>query len=899
MLYQHAHTTPAPPSQWAPGVPPSLEALSMKLLEKRPQDRLGYAVDVSRALAPHLTRAATAKPRGAGYVYRSPLVGRDAVLRRLTSVIADLAEGAGAFVALRGESGSGKTRLAMEVIGAVSRRPVFVVARSAAPFSDAPGSAGTPLAALQPLFQAIADWYRDRPGDEVQRRFGAALSLLAPHVPALASLASLAPSPSSPVAEVLGASGARRRLLDAVIQVVEAVADELPVLLVLDDLQWADELSVDALCRLAESDVRSRPIAVIALWRTEEEGDVLGRLARLPSVECHAVERLDGAGVARMIAGMLALDETPAPLHAMILARSDGTPLFVAEYLRTAMAEGLLRRTEEGSWALDVPEGASLREVAEPTTVRALIARRLGSLDGEAAFAATCGAVIGRSFDEELLGLVLGVDEMRRMDVVETLRRRAVIETVTGAKLQFVHDQIRDAILSRSRAPRLRALHRRVAEAIEAREADRDEAQAALGRHWFEAEEFPRAARAFERAGHVAGMAYANAEAIECLQRALDALDASPVELRSPDRRAAVAEALGDVCDRVGRYEEARKAFTQVLDVLPSAHGVDRTRVLRKRAKTWEIAHQHVAALRDYDEAIAALSDAPGAGEEALWRHEGNTTPLERVWAHYWLAQVDAMAALVERVRPAAEAHEAAALRSRFYQAMAHQDLRRGRYLIEPETVALAREAARLAAQLPEIPLRAAAWFPLGFVLTFSGAPTEGAAALEEARSTARRVGDVTMELRAVAYLAVAHRFAGDVDATRSLAEASLALARRLAMNDYVGVALANLGWTHWRCGDPAQARTTFVAALAAWDALGEQYTYPMQWLGRLPMVALCADEGDALGVREQAIVMLGPLQHLLPERLTAALDGVAGARPHSASDASAVLEAARGCGYL
>lgn len=191
-----------------------------------------------------------------------------------------------------------------------------------------------------------------------------------------------------------------------------------------------------------------------------------------------------------------------------------------------------------------------------------------------------------------------------------------------------------------------------------------------------------------------------------------------------------------------------------------------------------------------------ALGDDDGS---VAWRHERVTVQVECVWVHYWLAQVDEMTNLVERARGDVEAHGSAGLRARFYQAIVHQELRRGRYRIAPETVALARSSPAPRRDVEDLSQKANARFVLGCVLAFAGDPDDGAAALTAARADAQRVGDVTLELRALTYLTVARRMCDDVEAVTALSSAARRLARRLAMPDYVGVAQANEGWARWR----------------------------------------------------------------------------------------------------
>lgn len=447
-------------------MPAALDALVLRLLAKRPQDRFGYAVDVARALDAIL--GARAEPtRASWYIYRSPLVGRAELMRRLEGAVSDACKGRGAFVVLRGESGSGKTRLALELLQATQHHKALVVARGL----DAVGERDadtSPLRAFRPLLPArrrcVQGPHRRRAEDALRRRPRRAREDRPRAGRGAARDGLVGP-------ERARAAGARERVLTAVVEVARAVSSERPLVMVFDDLQWADELSREALRRLADDDLSALSLCVVAMWRAEEEGDALARLAAHPHVERHAVERFGAPDVARMVAGMLAI---AAPSDALRDAgaheRTDGTPLFVAEYLRAAMTDGALSRDAQGAWTLRDDAESRMRESPVPETLQGIIARRLAALPSLTRRVALCAGVLGRSFDEDLLAAVAGLDDARRIHHVEVLRRREVLEHAPPRALRFVHDQVREAALASADPAALRALHLRAAEELTARE---------------------------------------------------------------------------------------------------------------------------------------------------------------------------------------------------------------------------------------------------------------------------------------------------------------------------------------------------------------------------------------------------------------------------------------------
>ena len=884
--------SPPPPSAFAAGVPAELDALTLRLLARNPVDRFGYASDLANVLAPHArprlgSVAAVSEP----YLYRAPVVGRDETIDRLSRAVRDAEASRGSFVALIGESGSGKTRIALEVLEIANSRDTGAIAASGAQAGDfayAREGAG-PLSLFRPFFRLLAG-YLAVAAPAARERVSVVLGPLTPFEPGLARFVR-----ESESGLLLDERASRERLLSAVVSTLLAFARERPLALVLDDLQWADELSLDALLRLADGRLASEPLTVIAAWRAEEETPALERLAELPAVDRCAMGLLDEHGVGKMIAGMLSLTAPPASLSAPIHQRTGGNPLFVAEYLRTAMAEGVLARGPDASWRLRDGAADAPFDLREPASIGALISRRLHRLSDVERIVVESAAIIGRSFDEPLVSHMTGIVEGELYDALDTLRRRAIIESRVGGFV-FVHDRVRDAVLAPCDEARIAALHGAAANALSVLSGDDEAHQAALAHHMRGAGRLGEAASRFERAAEHERSLFANAEAIAHYQAALACLASASVTGAVPAR---AAERMGELCTLAGRNQRARDAFDLALTFLAGTEREARARVLRKRAKTWESTHQHTEALADYDAAMAALdsaAEALDAGEPSAARDrhpsEWLVIQVERVWVHYWLAQVSAMVELVERVRPHIEASDDARLQSRFFQALVHHDLRRDRYRIDPATVAAARSAARAALCLPDLLAQGHARFLLGCVLTFSGSPEAGAVELEAVRALAQRVGDVTLELRALSYLATAHRLSRRIASTREYALESLRLAERLDMQDYVGVARGNLGWAHYREGARAEALVELEAALAAWALLLGKYPYPMQWIARLPLLALVNEADLALHLE----AMLGAVQHQLPERLLGAL---AAAQRAGEIDRAALVAVAESEGYL
>ncbi len=910
IAWRQVNDPPTPPSALTPDVPPALEALCLRLLQKRPQDRPGYADTVAAALSRHLELPATTRPSAPTFLYRPQLFGRRATLGRAAERVRDAKAGHGGIVLVTGESGVGKTRLVVEAAAAASAHNVQVLSGACMGVDarrEADVRAG-PFHPLEALFTTLADVCRAEPA-MAERLLGVRGRVLAEYAPELADTVALAHLPPLPA---LSPRAARDRALDAVRDTVLALAAVDPLLLVLDDLQWADELTMEFLARLADADLEGHRLLVLGTWRSEETTAVLDALASQPAVETLRLTRLDRRAVSDMVRDMLALDEVPDALASFVYERSDGNPFFVAEYLRSAAAEAVLTRDEDGRWRLQLPSDpgddgpGAFGAVTQPRSIGELLQRRVAGLGDGAARALRLAAVLGREFDGEALAATADLDEAQCLGALHELSAREISEEGRGDRLRFVHDRLREAAYASIPRDELPGLHRRAADELERRGVAPADA-GALAWHFARAGDRLRAVRYFTLAGDHARAAWAAREAIEHYQSAIEHLAETP-----GDEVPRLRERVADLDELLARDEQARAGFERCLAEVDARRTAWRARLHRKRAKTFETEHRHAEALRAYDDAMAALGEAPPSAGEAVggpdhpagtaaWWSEWVQVQTDRAWVHYWLAQPTEMRALIERVAPVVEARGTAAQRSRFYLAIVHSDSRESRYRMRPDTALLARRSLDAAEEAGDPAGLAYARFIYGMVLQFTDRLEEAMEAFEEARAEAERVGDLTLQLRCLNYQMVVRRREGDLPETRALAERTLQLAGRLKMSDYLGAAHACLGWVAWRSGDAASGAAETATALSLWRALATRNAYPLGWLARL--VELDRTQADATpgALREHAAAMLRPTQAAFPPRLEAALEQLSVV--HNEADAQAatkfVLSTARELGYL
>ncbi|MBB4286280.1 serine/threonine-protein kinase [Roseospira goensis] len=910
ILSGHLERHAGPPSARVTGVPPTLDRLVDALLAKDRADRLGFAETVACALADlgtHPPVWSVPAPAAKPYLYRSSFVGRQDVLAALDEHLARARAGTGALALVAGESGAGKTRLALETGILARRRSLEVITGDCPAAGDGDGAArygrGAPLQPLRPFVEALADRCIAGGPAEQARLLGDRAAVLAPYFPVLKTVPGVAALPAAPP---LPSAAARDRLFRALADSLAAYLVDRALLLVLDDLQWADELTLGVLRHLLDEVLPGLPLLVVGAFRAEERTPALDALARDPAVDAHTLHRLTAADIGAMAGGMLAMRSPPAGFVRFLAERSNGNPFFIAEYLRSAVSERVLARDRSGRWTLsgqDVGGAPDYESLPLPGSLRQLIDLRLGKLTAADRRVVDLAALMGRHLDSTVLGRAAGLSDAAMTEVADELVSRQIVEPAEGEGYRFVHDKIREIADAGIPADTRRALHRQLAQAIEAvypaGEA-RDDHRADLGRHWALAGEPALAVPHLRAAAERAERFQSVADAIGLYQAALDAV--AGLRARGDDdgrwRREAVTlnERLGDALALQNRHADARAAFARTATDATDDR-VTLARLHRKAGKTYEIEHDHDAALRTYRDGEIALGDQDAL--DAAGRQEWIQIVLNRVWVYYWLDRPGDIDTALESVRPFVEGDPVPTQRYHYFMALVNRNHRRYRYRVPGETLVFARrmlEAAQESAGAAEI---AFAHFILGFALLFAGELEEAEAVLFEAAQGCRRIGDAAGETRAVAYLAVLHRRRGRVEQTAAVAETLLAIAKARRMRDYQGVALAALGWAAWRRGEAAAADRLCASALETWAGLS--FAYPFQWTAGLVALALARDRAPDAEILALARRLHEPPQCHLPDPIHDALGrALAADDAASAREAlAAAVDAARELGFL
>ena len=506
------------------------------------------------------------------------LVGRDSFLALVEDRLADAAAGEGRLLFVAGEAGIGKTRL----LSAVAQQ------------ADASGFAAVRAAAF--------------PGD-VQSLAGLLLDLASNLLPARDKvLSELGQSLTSRVRAIADAAGdahhRRRVLVQDLTDLLVPVEPGTPVLMILEDLHWADELSLDVLGRLAGR-LAARPILVAGAYRSDElyprlpMRELRARLLSQRLAEEIRLPRLDLAQTAAMTS---ALHGRPAPAQMVqaVHERSDGIPLHIEEFL-AAIAE-------------DAPApqpAAAIQAAAVPDTLGDAVLSRARHLATPTRGVASAAAVIGRSFDFDLLTAVTDAGPHEVADALRELQDAyLVLPGADEVTFDFRHALIRDTLYADTALPLRRHLHEKVARAA----ADRGYRGAFISAH-FEQAQRPELAHEYAvAAASEAASVSAHGEALELYRRAVRNL---PAQLPALDR-AGLFAALGDEAAATDDNTAAAEAYRMAHELTASAGDARAAAALvpRMAAAAHLLGENLPVRVGMLQEALGSLDGVPGADRE-------------------------------------------------------------------------------------------------------------------------------------------------------------------------------------------------------------------------------------------------------------------------------------------
>jgi tetratricopeptide (TPR) repeat protein len=554
VLSQHLHAPVVPPRTYRADLPEHLENAILRLLAKDPDDRFATATEVAAVLTQSPEAAAVPAPAGVsaalGGLVRGRMVGRDTEITALRRSWSEASLGRGGMVLVSGEPGSGKTRLARELIDYACITGGIVLQGGCYELE-----ASTPYL---PFVEALRAWVHASSDDELRAAVGDSGAELARLAPELESR--IGPFPEGPT---LSASEERLRLYDGVARCFFHLAGPSGLLLFIDDLQWADQASLSLLHYLVRLAGGER-LLILGCYRDTDldRSHPLSEALDLWNRERAAVRvdlgRLGLGGTSAMLTVLLGDECISEEFCADIHRETDGNPFFIEEVVKTLVNEEQLV-CECGEWKRR-DEDAHL---VLPQGVKAAIGRRLDHVSQPTTEVLRTAAILGRTFEFSELAAVADHSEDELLDALDEAVAAQLLETHSGETIAFTHDKIREVLYHELNPIRRRRLHSRVAECLEAmRERGGRVAVEDLAHHFMEGGRLEKGFDYAMEAAADAATLFAYADSIRLYERARECAE----ELGRKDELPRIDEAMGEVWSLKGEYLPSAESYQRALD---------------------------------------------------------------------------------------------------------------------------------------------------------------------------------------------------------------------------------------------------------------------------------------------------------------------------------------------
>ena len=771
----------------------------------------------------------------------APFIGRRRELDQLERAFDEARNGRRRLVLLAGEAGIGKTALAQELTAEAEDAGAAVFWGRCLEGQGAP-----PFWPWTEMLRAISE--RMRP-EQVRRALGAGASDVAHLAPELAQLVQEPPAPQS-----LDPDAARFRLYDSLSRFLARLSAVQPLVLVFDDLHWADPASLGAMAFFAGR-LDEAAILAIGTYRAFEMdaplAETVAAFAREP-----LVSRLDLAGLGEVeLADLIAQVTGVRPPQSMVAAlhrRTEGNPFFASEIVR-------LLESEQADYVQSGEADELLRREV-PAGVRGVVRRRLSKLPAESLDLLSCAAVIGERFELPLLSHVAARDEERVLGLLDAPVRAGVVsdDAHASGSYRFAHALIRETLYVELNAAQRARIHLQVGEALERLVEQGVDGISELAHHLYlgasvDPDAVPRAVGYAFRAADAAYTRLAYEQAELQLRRALELVMRLPSESERRERELDAQGRLGALLMMTKGYAapEVGKACARVRELCAT---IDNEPLLL--SSLWRLGVFH--------EVRAEFAESRRIGTQLLEQGRATTRQNLRLVG----SQLAGVAAL--------QAGEIAAARR----------------LLE-ETLTLADAATNALSELLGHDFRITSRTFLAWALTMAGHDADAQRLLSQALERAQgreRPFDEAFVLSLSALVAVIRC---DPGAAQQAAERAQAIAGTYGFPLFAAIAGVFRGWSLSEAGEPEHGVSAIEENLARLDATGARMMRDC-FLGLLAEAHHRAGRAeDALASIDQALAQVdtGPFYEAELHRLRGEL--LLTANPNQARDAEESLRRA------
>jgi predicted ATPase/class 3 adenylate cyclase len=742
----------------------------------------------------------------------APLIGRNEELRQLMESFARAGKGKTQVVSLIGEAGIGKSRLLSEFLNRLDTEGLLGQITLYQTTCSALGSEA---------YHVLIDFFRTcfalTPEDSVaQARSKIATILQAigaqaePIVPAVESLLGFAEKGLN--STHLDPEQLKRQLFLAVKEICQCQCRQRPVLLVVEDFQWADAASVELLRSLVDR-VADRPLLLLLVARpTAQTGMIYSANVDATVIRLQPLTAEDSEALLEALQGPLVSPFQPA-LRDLLTRRAAGNPFFLEEAVRSLIDTGILKKTPMGTRF-----SGDLTNLEVPTTVQGVVLSRLDSLEPGAKQLLLEAAVIGPSFDLALLSQIAAQPQELSLHL-ETLLRSDLLSEVSdtgerSTEYRFRNTLIQEVAYNSLLRKRRTLLHRQIADALERLHVHHlDEYLPQLAHHYGRSDDRERALQYLLRFGDKAAAIYANQDATGCYRRALELLEQ---EADQPALKAEVLEKLADAHGASGELEAALESWQAAFGHYEALGQTERlAAVHRKIGMHWWGQGNREKAVEHLQRGLELLARESDTVEAALLYHE-----LGRL--HFRSGDDQQAIVWAQKALELGQRLDAPEVLSQAYNTMGVSLARRGDL---EEGIVQVKQSLQIALQYDQLAAACRAYTNLGMLLAAIDRE-QALSYCHEGLALAKKIGDLSQQ--SWLHASVASSFCslvGDCSQGIEAAEASVALDQQLGQRNHLPIPLILLAQIY-QCQDQLDESERYYAEACA---IAEETGEPQQ----------------------------------------------------------------------
>ncbi len=802
-----------------------------------------------------------------------PLIGRSAEMEMLDAVVQGIRAGEGATIGVVAEAGIGKSRLVKECRDRHREAFLWVEGRSLAhleaigyvPVQDM----------LKRLARRSAPETAEQGDEDIRALIESYTGPSKAHDAALLTLlANLVPSAEQKsFISGLDPASLRLRLQQAFIGLVAQLAAERPLVMVWEDVHWADPDSLDLIEAIARQS-REIPVCQMLLFRPEKE-DLCWKLhekllAGPADYRFIELDALDATEVHTLMRHMVGSELETKGISSIVFERTEGNPFYTEELVRSI-------RDKKQSGGTDEDIRRFVQSLM-PQSFQSIVAARIDGLPPMEKRVLQTASVMGRIIDPEVLRDIMQTVKSDQLEpVLRSLEGHGMVrsfESGNAGEMIFRHAIVQEVAYGSMLIEKRKSLHTRCAEVLGHTYGDRQ--AFVIARHYEQGDDWRQAVHYYDRAAQVAAAGYAHRDEETALCRLTDLLQ-EKVGQSAVGADGSVlsqqAERSADICLRNLNLEEARARIHMALDHDRAGDALYRGRLMRKMALSFDtLATRKEAEISNWM-AEAEMEFERTRSADDTWLTEWIDLQLDKATFLYWTSKVDALSSHLASIRADVFSRGLARQQAKFRQTEIMTDFRRFRYRLNADTVENSSLLFDSVSREKQLSMWIFTGFTKGFVLLWSERMQEAIEQFDYMLPMVYQAGDMANASRIFVYRMIAYRRLGRLEDVRAHLQEYFHSGRFDTVNDgYADYAHGCQLWALWSDGELAAMKDYYQTINFRFPPEG---TSPFNFLYAFPMAAGSASMGDETAALEFLRHLTYPRQRGLEEDLESMINGL------------------------